>query len=123
MVMLTQLLAVLILVAGLIALIHPAIVLKYLAANKSTKATYVIAIIVRVVVGLLLVYLSNLSKFPFVISVIGWLFLISAAGLALLGHSGFKRLIAWVLQHLSNVARFGGALAILLGAFIFYSFT
>jgi len=122
MIVLILICAALFIVAGLLILVRPEFVLHTLRKHQDKQATYVSAIAARVVIGLLLVSQADHAKFPFAIGVIGWLFLIAAAGLALAGPKGFKRLLSWVLEHLSSFARLGGVFAIALGAFIIYSF-
>ena len=65
---------------------------------------------------------SNISEFPFVIEVIGWLSIVAAIFLAVIGRRNFNRLMSWALSLSKPFGRVGGVLAAAFGAFLIYAF-
>ncbi len=83
---------------------------------------HILAVVVRVGLGVLLIYQSNVCKFPFVIEIIGWLSIIAAIFLSVMGRRNFKRLMSWALSFVKAFGRVGGALAAAFGSFLIYAF-
>jgi hypothetical protein len=83
---------------------------------------HILAVVVRLVIGVLLIYQSNVSKFPFVIEIIGWLSIVAAIFLAVMGRHNFNRLMSWALSFLKPFGRVGGVFAAAFGAFLVYAF-
>jgi hypothetical protein len=54
--------------------------------------------------------------------VIGWLSIVAAIFLAVMGRRNFNRLMSWALSLSKPFGRVGGVLAVALGAFLIYSF-
>ena len=75
-----------------------------------------------IVLGALLIYQSNISKFPFVIEVIGWLSIVAAIFLAVMGRLNFNRLMSWALSLSKPFGRVGGILAVAFGTFLICAF-
>lgn len=109
-------------VAGIVIVISPGTVFGLLAKYSAELGLHVLAVIVRLVLGALLVYLAGASKYPTVIAVIGWLSIIAAAVIAALGRNNFKRLMSWALTVVRPLARLGGILAVCFGSFLVYAF-
>jgi len=114
--------AALILLAGIAIVINPELVFAPLRESSEKLELHVLAIVARLVIGMLLISQSYASKFPYVIEIIGWLSIIAAIILAVIGRSRFKRLMSWAFSFLASYGRVGGVIAIIFGAFIFYSF-
>ena len=112
----------LILLSGIVIVINPEVIFGFLRNNLDKLALHILAVVVRLVLGALLIYQSNISKFPFVIEVIGWLSLVAAIFLAVMGRRNFNRLMSWALSLSKPFGRVGGVLAVAFGAFLIYAF-
>ncbi|MET0070123.1 MAG: hypothetical protein ABW096_08775 [Candidatus Thiodiazotropha sp.] len=112
----------LILVAGIIILINPEAMFGLVRDTSDKLSLHVLAVALRLILGILLVSESESSRFPIIIEILGWLSIIAAVALALIGRNNFKRLMSWALSSLKPYGRIGGALASAFGAFIVYAF-
>ncbi len=110
------------LVGGIVIVINPEVIFGYLRNNLDKLELHILAIVVRLVLGVLLIYQSNVSKLPFVIEIIGWLSIVAAIFLAVIGRRNFNRLMWWALSFLKPFGRVGGVLAAAFGAFLIYAF-
>ncbi len=110
------------LLAGIVIVINPEVIFGFLRNNLDKLELHILAIVVRLVLGVLLIYQSNVSKFPFVIEIIGWLSIVAAIFLAVIGRRNFNRLMSWALSLVKPFGRFGGVLAAAYGAFLIYAF-
>ena len=110
------------LLAGIVIVINPEIILGFLRKNLDKLALHILAVVVRLVLGALLIYHSNVSKFPFVIEIIGLLSIIASIILAVMGRRNFNRLMLWALSLVKPIGRVGGVLAAAFGAFHIYAF-
>ena len=110
------------LLAGIVIVINPEVIFGFLRNNLEKLVLHILAVAVRLVVGALLIYQSNVSKFPFAIEVIGWLSIVAAIFLAVIGRSNFNRLMSWALSLSKPFGRVGGVLAVAFGAFLIYAF-
>ncbi len=110
------------LLAGIVIVINPEVIFGFLRNNLDKLELHILAIVVRLVLGVLLIYQSTVSKFPFVIEIIGWLSIVAAIFLALIGRRNFNRLMSWALSFLMPFGRVGGVLAAAFGAFLIYAF-
>ena len=108
--------------AGLVIVINPEIIFGYLRLNLDKPGVHILAVMVRLVLGVLLVYQSSAAKFPVVIEVIGWLSIVAAITLTIIGRQNFNRLMSWALNFLKDYGRVGGILAATFGAFLIYAF-
>ncbi|WP_316365608.1 PigN domain-containing protein [Candidatus Thiodiazotropha sp. CDECU1] len=112
----------LILLAGMIILINPETLLGPIRDNSDKPLLQVVAVVVRLILGILLVSESESSGYPIAIEILGWLAIVAAITLALMGRENFKRLMSWALSLIEPYGRVGGVLASLFGAFIVYAF-
>ena len=110
------------LLAGIIIVIKPEFIFGFLRNNIDKLQLHILAFVVRLILGVLLIYQSNASKFPFVIEIIGWLSIVAAIFLAVMGRRNFTRLMTWALSLLKPFGRVGGVLAAAFGAFLIYAF-
>ena len=58
------------------------------------------------------------SKYPTAILILGWISIVAAAVLGIMGRTNFKRLMSWALNVAPSFGRLGGLLAILFGGFL-----
>jgi len=110
------------LLAGIVIVINPEVIFGFLRNNLDKLSLHILAVVVRLVLGALLIYQSNISKFPFVIEVIGWLSIVATIFLAVMGRRNFNRLMSWALSLSKPFGRVGGVLAVAFGAFLIYAF-
>lgn len=110
------------LLAGIVIIINPEVIFGFLRNNLDKLVLHILAVVIRLVLGALLIYQSNISKFPFVIEVIGWLSIVAAIFLAVMGRRNFNRLMSWALSLSKPFGRVGGVLAAAFGAFLIYAF-
>ncbi len=110
------------LLAGIVIIINPEVIFGFLRSNLEKLVLYILAVVIRRVIGALLIYQSNISKFPFVIEIIGWLSIVAAIIIAVLGRRNFNRLMSWALSLSKPFGRVGGVLAVAFGAFLIYAF-
>ncbi|MEW8440190.1 MAG: hypothetical protein AB2689_18750, partial [Candidatus Thiodiazotropha taylori] len=98
----------LILTAGLIILISPEVVLGYLKDKQEKQWLHTLAVIVRLILGIILISQAAQSKYPLVIEILGWFSIIAAIVLTVIGSKGFRRLISWALSIANRYGRIGG---------------
>ena len=110
------------LLAGIVIIINPEVIFGFLRNNLDKLVLHILAVAVRLVIGVLLIYQSNVSKFPFAIEVIGWLSIVAAIIIAAMGRRNFNRLMSWALSLVKPIGRVGGILAVAFGAFLIYAF-
>lgn len=108
-------------VAGIVISIKPDALFGFIGARSESLGVHILAIVVRLVLGVALIAGSDVSKFPLTLQIIGWLTLVAAIVMALLGRTKFKALIAWAVSLSSIYKRIGGFIAILFGGFLFYA--
>ncbi len=113
---------VLTLLAGIVIVINPEVIFGFLRKNLDKVELHILAVVVRLVLGALLIFQSSVSKFPFVIEIIGWLSIVAAISLGVMGRRNFKRLMLWALSFVKTFGRVGGALAAAFGSFLVYAF-
>ncbi|NOS35589.1 MAG: hypothetical protein GQ522_03015 [Deltaproteobacteria bacterium] len=110
------------LLAGIVIVINPDFIFGFLRNNLDKLELHILAIVVRLILGVLLIYQTSVSKFPFVIEIIGWLSIVAAIFLAVIGRRNFNRLMSWALSFVRLLGRVGGVLAVAFGAFLIYAF-
>ena len=114
--------AVVILTAGVMILINPEMVFSHMRKNAKKARLQILAVVVRMVFGALLIYHAGESKFPLTMEIIGWVSLVAAIGLVLVGPHRFSRLMLWALSHVKRYGRVAGAVAVSFGVFLIYAF-
>lgn len=113
---------VLITLAGFLLLVRPGVLLGFMDSNRNKAWIHVMAVVTRVILGLLLISQSELSRFPAIIEVLGWISLVAAMILLFIGPGNFQRLMGWVLAKLRPYGRIGGLLSAVFGVFLIYAF-
>ena len=107
--------------AGVLLIANPDIIFKVLRENSEKLWLHIAAVVVRLLLGVLLIYQANVSKFPVTMEVIGWVAIFAAIVFTVIGRKNFKRLISWAFLLVRPFGRISGALAISFGAFIIYA--
>ena len=110
------------LLAGIVIIINPEIIFGFLKEHLEKLELQILAIVVRLVLGTFLIYLPDISRFPLVIEVIGWLSIISALFFAVIGRNKFQKIMSWALSFQKPYGRVGGFIAVCFGGFLVYAF-
>ncbi len=110
------------LLAGVVIVIDPDRLFGLLRKHVDKLELHVLAVVVRLTLGALLIYLADASRYPLVIEIIGWISIAAALFFAVIGRARFRRIMAWALSLARPVARVGGGFAVGFGAFLVYAF-
>lgn len=109
--------------SGISILFDPGLLFNWLETNKDQTFLYTSAIVSRIVLGVLLIVSSKESRYPFLISLMGFLILIAGLLFILIGHSGFADFMTTVLGWLDPYTPLSGIIVSAFGGFLFYAFT
>jgi len=110
------------LLAGIIIIINPDIIFGYLKKYTEKLGLQILTIIIRLLLGAIFIYQSDVSKFPLVIEILGWLSIVSAIFFTVVGRNNFNRIMSWALSLAKPFGRTGGVVAVCFGAFLIYAF-
>ncbi|MEN8128446.1 MAG: hypothetical protein ABFR90_11695 [Planctomycetota bacterium] len=108
--------------AGIVILVNPEIIFGFLRKNYAKIELQILAVTIRLVLGAFLIYQAGISKYPFVIEIIGWLSIVAAVFFAVIGRNNFSRLMVWALSQVKTLGRVGGVIASVFGAFLVHAF-
>ena len=108
--------------AGVIIVVNPEIIFGLLRNNLEKVSLQVLAIGIRVVIGILLIQYASESKYPTIIEIIGWLSIAAAVTLSVIGRRHFLSLMSWAFSLLKPYGRVGGLFAMTFGGFLIYAF-
>lgn len=118
-----SLLGILIALLGAVMVISPPAIFGLFRAHADAPWIHVLAVVVRLVLGAALLVHAHESRYPLAFQVLGWLSVIAALALTLVGRARFKALMRWTLTLADSpwLPRFAGSLAVLLGVFLLYA--
>ena len=122
MLMIIYFFALLIFIAGLILLAIPTLILDFMDKYADNLSLYIGAILGRLGIGILLLYMADLSRFPLTMTIIGWVAIAAAVFFVGIGKSRFVKMIKWVMKPLRPWARVFSILVILFSGFFLYAF-
>ncbi|MGB5246325.1 MAG: hypothetical protein WBM54_09205 [Woeseia sp.] len=114
--------ALLITVSGISLIVKPLVIRSFLEKNVDRLELHVFAVGARLLLGLVLVYHADSSRYPVAMHWLGWIVVGAALGLAVIGRQNFVRLLRWAMQLLGSFGRIAGLIAAVFGAFLFYAF-
>jgi hypothetical protein len=109
-------------VAGLLLFANPADAIRLLAKNADTVRLHILAVAVRLLMGIALVLSADDSRFPASIYILGWLSIVATIVLAAIGRRRFIALMHWATRQAESLGRFAGAITVAFGVFLFYAF-
>jgi len=112
----------LMILAGITIIINQDIIFSLIKNNAEKLTLQILAIVARLALGALFLYYSDISKFPFTIEIMGWLFITAAVIFTVIGPNMFKQLMSWALSLAKPYGRISGILAVCFGAFLIYAF-
>ena len=101
------------LVAGIVIVINPELVFGPIRRNTKALSLHILAVVVRMILGALLIIYASDSKYPMVIQILGWLSVVAAVTLGLIGRRKFINLMSWALNLTNTFGRVSGLVAIL----------
>ena len=107
--------------AGVIIVINPESVFGLMRRKLNSLGLHILAVVVRIIIGIALIICAAESKYPTAILIIGWISIVAASVLGIMGRANFKRLMSWALSIAPSFGRIGGLLAILFGGFLLYA--
>jgi len=118
-----KLLGALILLLGISLLIKPEFIFGLIETNVESTSLYIIAIVVRIIFGVLFIIASDESKHPRLIKFMGYLFILAAFVFVLMGKACFQDFIGELLQKMKHLAQIGGILGAVFGAFLLHTYS
>ena len=108
-------------VAGIIIVINPETVFGLIRKNLDSLGMHILAVVVRTILGVALLMCAAESKYPTAVVILGWITIVAAFVIGIMGRNNFKRLISWALSLPNSFKRIGGFLAILFGGFLVHA--
>jgi len=108
-------------VAGIIIVINPETVFALIRRKLESLGLHILAVVVRIIIGVALILCATESKYPTTILIIGWISIVAASVLGIMGRTNFMRLMSWALSVAPSFGRIGGFLAILFGGFLIHA--
>lgn len=111
----------LIVLSSVVLLIKPAAIFSLFAKHANSIWLRLFAVAVRIVLGVALIAGASESKFPVVLQVLGWLSILAAVMLTVIGKVRFQNLIKWALELAPPFKSLAGLLGILFGGFLIYA--
>ena len=108
-------------VAGIIIVINPDTVFGLIRKNLDSLGMHILAVVVRAILGIALLMCAAESKYPTAVLILGWITIVAAFVIGIMGRNNFKRLISWALSLPNSFKRIGGFLAILFGVFLVHA--
>lgn len=108
--------------AGMVIIISPDTVFGLFRKNVDNLFMHIIAVLVRLIIGVVLILQADVSRFPLVMEIIGWMSIAAAVLFTVIGRRNFGRIINWGLSMENKIGQLGGVAAICFGAFLVYAF-
>jgi len=108
-------------VAGIIIVINPESVFGLMRRKLESLGLHILAVVVRIIIGVALIMCAAESKYPTGILILGWISIVAASVLGIMGRTNFRRLMSWALNLKPSFGRIGGFLAILFGGFLIHA--
>ena len=107
--------------AGAAIAFSPRSLLSLLDRYREQPAIYVLAVVVRLLLGAVLIAYAPQSAFPLALRILGIVAIAAAIGILLMGPARLRRLIEWLLTRADSLARPAGVVAVVFGAFLVYA--
>ena len=108
-------------VTGIIIVINPESVFGLMRRKLGSLGLHILAVVVRIIIGVALIMCAAESKYPTAILILGWISIVAASVLGIMGRSNFRRLMSWALSLKPSLGRIGGFIAILFGGFLIHA--
>ncbi len=114
---------ILLILAGVSLIFTPEFIFDFIENNKDEFWVYMVAIVVRLVLGAILILSAKQSRHPLAIKIIGGMFVLAALIFLFMGQQNLQEFIATVLTVFTPYAPFVGLVSIAFGSFFIYSFS
>ena len=108
-------------ITGIVIVINPETVFGLLRRKMDSLGLHISAVVVRLIIGAALVMYAAESRYPTAILILGWISIVAACVLGIMGRTKFKGLMSWALGLAPTFGRLGGILAILFGGFLIHA--
>jgi hypothetical protein len=108
-------------IAGIIIVINPESVFGLMRRKLESLGLHILAVVVRIIIGVALIMCAAESKYPAAILILGWISIVAASVLGIMGRTKFRRLMSWALSLNPSFGRIGGFVAILFGGFLIHA--
>lgn len=108
-------------ISGIILIIRPGLIIGQLIKHQDSFSLHFWAVSLRIGIGVACIAGAIETKYPLIMLFFGWLSIISALALGVMGRKSFKHLINWTIRMTSWFQRLMGFLAFLLGFFFIYA--
>ena len=108
-------------IAGIIIVVNPETIFGLLRRKLDSLGMHILAVVVRIILGVALIICAAESKYPTTILILGWISIIAACVLGIIGRTKFMALMSWALGLAPSLGRMGGVLAILFGGFLIHA--
>ncbi len=119
---LLKIFAILVIFTGLILIMTPGVLMNYLRGHLNSPSVYYLAITIRFVIGILLIYAARQSSYPFLIRLLGYIFVAVAAGFLLMGQSRFQEAVKYFIDLMEDKEWVAGLVAVAFGFLIWHVF-
>jgi hypothetical protein len=113
-----MLFGVLVTALGAVGLARPVALISLVERPWQTRAGLLLAVAVRVVLGVALLVAAPDSRFPATLRALGGLSLLAAVALPLVGFERLRRFVQWWAERPSGFVRAWSAAALLFGVFV-----
>lgn len=123
MVEIITLIAILICLISIYAIIFPGRVLRAVKKITITTPLRILAFIIRILLGLILIFVAESSQFPLTLKIIGVLIVASGIMVILVSNEWIQSIINWFVDRGLFTVRIAGIFAIIFGTFLIYALT
>lgn len=109
---------------SLVVLARPATPLRMIQEwrGKGVASLRIFASVIRIALGVLLIFGAASTRYPTAVEIIGWLVLAVGVAFLLISSTVFDRLLNWILNWLSPTrVRIGGLLGAAFGGFLAFA--
>ena len=111
---------ILVTLGGAVILVRPKYFFGRITKYGDALGLHVIAVIVRIILGVALGVGASDAKYPIVLQIFGWLTITAALILGGMGRARFRKLIKWAQELPRSFQRVAASFGILLGCFLIY---
>ena len=116
-----QLLGIFFILVGIFFTVNPGGFYIWLEDSLNNNSLYLIAIIGRIVIGILLILNAKKSKYPTFFTFFGYLAIFAAIVFILIGQESFNEFVAGLMSNLKFISPVIGLLILAFGCFIIYA--
>lgn len=86
-----------------------------------SRSRFWFAVLIRLVIGALFLWLADDLRYPLVMKIIGGISIVAALGILVMGRESLDRLVAWWLGRGDGLLRFSMLFAMLFGVFLVHA--